>query len=67
MKLEIELTEREASLIHTFLRRSTFEQYFRNMQEAGDDVEKANNRAYATINAFCTIRDAIEEKWREER
>lgn len=61
MKITFDVTEREARLIHTFLRRSYFEQYFQNMSEAGDDLEKANNRAYDTINAFCSIRDAIEE------
>lgn len=61
MKITFDVTEREARLIHTFIRRSCFEQYYRNMSEAGDDLEKANNRAYDTINAFCSIRDAIEE------
>lgn len=61
MKITFDVTEREARLIHTFIRRSCFEQYYQNMSEAGDDLEKANNRAYDTINAFCAIRDAIEE------
>ena len=33
--LSVELTKREASLIHTFIRRSIFEQYERNMNEVG--------------------------------
>ena len=59
--LSVELTKREASLIHTFIRRSIFEQYLRNMQEASDTEEQAKNRAYETIEAFASIRDAIEE------
>lgn len=59
--LSVELTKREASLIHTFIRRSIFEQYERNMNEAGDTDEQTKNRAYETIEAFASIRDAIEE------
>lgn len=59
MKLEIELTDREASLIHTFIRRSLYEQYFRNMTEAGDTKEKAEDRAYETINAMGRLGQAI--------
>lgn len=59
--LSVELTDRESSLIHTFIRRSIFEQYLRNMQEASDTEEQAKNRAYETIEAFASIRDAIEE------
>lgn len=61
MNITFDVSEREARLIHTFIRRSYFDQYFQNMTEAGDDLEKANNRAYDTINAFCSIRDAIEK------
>lgn len=59
--LSVELTKREASLIHTFIRRSIFEQYERNMNEAGDTDEQTKTRAYETIEAFASIRDAIEE------
>lgn len=59
--LSVELTKREASLIHTFIRRSIFEQYERNMNEAGDTDDQTKNRAYETIEAFASIRDAIEE------
>lgn len=59
--LSVELTKREASLIHTFIRRSIFEQYERNVNEAGDTDEQTKNRAYETIEAFASIRDAIEE------
>lgn len=60
MKVELELTEKEARLIHTFIRRSSFEQYERNMAEAGDKDEESKTRAYDTISAFAGIRDAIE-------
>lgn len=60
MKLEIDLTEKESRLIHTFIRRSDFEQYLRNMSEAGDTKDQAETRAYDTISAFTEIRDAIE-------
>ena len=59
--LSVELTKREASLIHTSIRRSIFEQYERNMNEAGDTDDQTKNRAYETIEAFASIRDAIEE------
>lgn len=59
--LSVELTDRESSLIHTFIRRSIFEQYERNMNEAGDTDDQTKNRAYETIEAFASIRDAIEE------
>lgn len=67
MKIQLELTDTEAHLIHTFIRRSIFEQYQRNMQECGDTEEKSIDRAYATINAFTTIRDAIEDEWHKNR
>ena len=61
MKIELELTEQEARLIHTCLRRSIYEQYFRNMAEAGDTKKQAENRTYSTIYAFDKIRTAIEK------
>lgn len=61
MKIEIELTERQANLIHTFIRRSIYEQFYRNMAEAGDTKEEAENRTYDTIHAVELIRTAIEE------
>lgn len=62
MKITINLTNEEAHLIHTMIRRSIFEQYLRNMQEAGDTVEKAKDRAYNTIYAMNKIKKAIEKK-----
>ena len=59
MKVVLELTERESSLIRTFIRRSIFEQYERNMREAGDPDEQVKNRAYDTIEAYASIRDAL--------
>lgn len=61
MKIEIELTDRQASLIHTFIRRSIYEQFYRNMAEASDTKEEAENRTYDTIHAVELIRTAIEE------
>lgn len=61
MKIELELTNEEAHLIHTFIRRSIFEQFFRNMAEAGDTKEEAENRTYATIHAMEKIRNAIDK------
>jgi len=61
MKIELELTDREASLIHTFIRRSIYEQFLRNMTEASDTKEEAENRTYDTIHAVEKIRTAIEE------
>lgn len=61
MKIELELTDQEASLIHTFLRRAIYEQFYRNMAEAGDTKEEATNRTYSTIYAMDKIRNAIAE------
>jgi hypothetical protein len=61
MKIELDLTEKDARLIHTFIRRSIFEQYERNMDEAGATREQTQTKAYETISAFSEIRDAIEK------
>jgi hypothetical protein len=63
MKIELELTDQEARLIHTFIRRSIYEQYFRNMAEAGDTEEEAKNRTYDAIQAVEKIRNAIADEW----
>lgn len=67
MKIELELTDKEAQLIHTFIRRSCFEQYARNMDEAGASKEETETRAYDTIAAFAGIRDAIEDEWKKRK
>lgn len=61
MQIELELTDLEARLIHTFIRRAIYEQFYRNMAEAGDTKEEAENRTYNTIHAMEKIRNAIEE------
>ena len=61
MKIKIELTQDQAALINTFIRRSIFEQFERNMFQCGDTREQTINRAYETIEAFSIIRDAITE------
>ena len=59
MKIELELTDQEAHLIHTFIRRSYYEQFLRNMTEASDTKEDAEARTYATIRAVEKIKTAI--------
>ena len=61
MKIELELTDQEASLIHTCIRRAIYEQFYRNMAEAGDTKEEAENRTYKTIYAMDKIKNAIAE------
>lgn len=61
MKIKLELTEEEAHLIHTFIRRSIYEQYLRNMTEANDTQEEAENRVYKTVSAMHRIKSAIEK------
>lgn len=61
MKIELELTDQEASLIHTFIRRTIFEDYIRPMAEACDTKEQTTDRVYKTINAMEKIRNAIVE------
>ena len=67
MKIKIELTQNQAALINTFIRRSIFEQFERNMFQCGDTREQTVNRAYETIEAFSIIRDAIDEAQRKTR
>ena len=60
MQITLELTETESKLIHTFIRRSIFEDYIRPMQESGDTKEQTTDRVYNTISAMGKIRTAIE-------
>lgn len=60
MQITLELTETESKLIHTFIRRSIFEDYIRPMQESGDTKEQTTDRVYNTIFAMEKIRTAIE-------
>lgn len=61
MKIEIELTEREAFELHTFIRRSIFEDYIRAMAECNQTDEQTNDRVYEVIYALNKIRKGIEE------
>lgn len=62
MKFNLDISERQARLILTFIRRSTFEQFERNMSEAGFTVQENKNISYETIDAFCCVRDSLSEK-----
>lgn len=61
MKFEIELTEREAFELHTFIRRSIFEDYIRAMAECNQTDEQTNDRVYEVIYALNKVRKGIEE------
>lgn len=58
-EFKIMLTEKAARLICTCIRRSIFEQYKRNMSEAGFTPEHNTQITYDTIEAFTDLRDAI--------
>ena len=60
-EFKIMLTEKAARLICTFIRRSIFEQYERNMSEAGFTPEQNKQITYDTIEAFEDLRSAIGE------
>ena len=55
----IMLDKKAASLICTFIRRSIFEQYERNMSEAGFTPEQNKQITYDTIDAFNDLREQI--------
>ena len=63
MEIKIKLTDHEASLIHTWIRRSIYEDYFNRIAECTMTEEQARDETYNTIYAFQEIRDAIEEEW----
>ena len=56
---KIRLNEKDARLICTFIRRSIFEQYERNMSEAGFTPEQNKQITYDTIEAFDDLREQI--------
>ena len=64
IKLKIELTEKELKLIHTWIRRSIWEDYLKRIAECGWTDEQVRNETEQCIEAFGKIRNAIEEKWR---
>ena len=61
-EFKIMMTEKSARLICTFIRRSIFEQYERNMSEAGFTPEQNKQITYDTIEAFEDLRGAITEQ-----
>ncbi|MEE6207025.1 MAG: hypothetical protein VZR95_03115 [Alphaproteobacteria bacterium] len=61
-EFKIMLDEKAARLICTFIRRSIFEQYERNMSEAGFTPEQNKQITYDTVEAFTDLRDAINEQ-----
>lgn len=63
IKLELEFTEKELKLIHTWIRRSIWEDYLARIAESGWTDEQIRNETEQCIMAFQDIRNAIEEKW----
>ena len=63
IKIEVELTEHEAKLIHTWIRRSIFEDYFNRIADCTMTEDEAKNETYNTIYAFQEIQKAIEKSW----
>lgn len=61
-EFKIMLNEKAARLICTFIRRSIFEQYERNMSEAGFTPEQNKQITYDTVEAFTDLREAIAEQ-----
>lgn len=61
-EFKIMMSEKAARLICTFIRRSIFEQYERNMIEAGFTPEQNKQITYDTVEAFTDLRDAIVEQ-----
>lgn len=60
MEITVELTEREAFELHTFIRRSIFEDYIRAMAECNQNQEQTNDRVYEVIYALTKIKKEIE-------
>lgn len=61
-EFKIIMDKKAASLICTFIRRSIFEQYERNMSEAGFTPEQNKQITYDTIEAFEDFRKQIIEQ-----
>lgn len=62
MKITVDLTDVEAQNLHTFIRRSIFEDYIRAMAECNQTQEQTNDRVYEVIYALNKIRKEIEAK-----
>lgn len=60
MKITVDLTDLEAQNLHTFIRRSIFEDYIRAMSECNQSQEQTNDRVYEVIYALSKIRKEIE-------
>lgn len=58
-EFKIVMTEKAARLICTFIRRSIFEQYERNMSEAAFTPEQNKQITYETVYAFEYLRGEI--------
>lgn len=63
MEIKIKLTDHEAHLIHTWIRRAIYEDIFKRIADCTMSEEKARDETYKTIDAFLEIRDAIEKEW----
>lgn len=61
-EFKIMMNEKAARLICTFIRRSIFEQYERNMSEAGFTPEQNKQITYDTVEAFTDLKAAIAEQ-----
>lgn len=59
MEFKINLTIEEARLIRLWVRRAIYEQYERNMYEAGLSKEETTNKTYDCINAFNTLDEEL--------
>ena len=58
-EFKIMLSDKAARLICTFIRRSIFEQYERNMSECGFTPERNKQITYDTIYVFQNLREQI--------
>lgn len=63
MRIEVDLTDQEAFELHTFIRRSIFEDYIRAMDEANQDTGKTHDRVYTVEGALGKIREQIAKEW----
>ena len=61
MQIQIDLTDQEIKLLHTFTRRLIFEDLIRPMYESNDTKEQTENRVYATFHALGKIQTELEK------
>ena len=62
MKFTINLSEKEAKLVCTWIRRSIWEDYEKRIEECGYNTEENRERIYDTIGAFASIKDELTEQ-----